>query len=145
MATNCSREQKMNFTASKFGLARFATPPLGVSSRHSVRRSAGALCCVLLHGCRNHPLTPVCSIDITPTSISIRINDSTAVEAIPLACDGATAKDRIPNFASTDSTIVTVRRSGLLTGVLVGVRVGQASVIAVANGKVGTVPVNVHP
>lgn len=83
----------------------------------------------------------IASVELTPPSISIAVDGKVQLTAVPRDAAGKTVSGASVGFASTNANIATVAANGVVTGVAIGV----ASVIATSGGVADTTRVTVTP
>nr|MCU0634776.1 Ig-like domain-containing protein [Gemmatimonadaceae bacterium] len=82
-----------------------------------------------------------CSVQVTPRTVTIPVNGSTAVRGQAFDCSGASIGDRRVNFSSENPQVATVSADGLI----VGIAIGQTQVRAVSQGQSDAIQVTVTP
>ncbi|MCU0649626.1 MAG: Ig-like domain-containing protein [Gemmatimonadaceae bacterium] len=93
-----------------------------------------------LSACDTGP-ADTCSVQVTPRTVTIPVNGSTAVRGQAFDCSGNSIGDRRVNFASDQPTIATVSAEGLI----VGIAVGQTQIRATSQGQSDAIQVTVTP
>jgi uncharacterized protein YjdB len=99
-----------------------------------------------LAACATPPAAPtppaVGSVTVSPESSAIMAGDTATLAAVARDPEGATLSDATFTWQSSDPEIASVSAAGQVTGVAVG---GPVSIIATADGVVGTANVAVLP
>src|SRR5437764_12036625 len=83
----------------------------------------------------------VASVTVTPAAASVAQGATLQLEATPKDSAGKVLTGRAVSWASSDTTAATVNGSGLVTGV----RPGEATVTATSGGKSGVAAITVTP
>lgn len=82
---------------------------------------------------------PVATVSLTPDSTGVFVGATTTLRAALLDAAGDTIRQRTATFSSVDTTIATVSSAGVVTGV----RVGTATIVATREEKADTSRVTV--
>jgi trimeric autotransporter adhesin len=77
---------------------------------------------------------PVATVRLTPDSTGTFVGATTTLRAALLDAAGDTIRQRTATFSSVDTTLATVTSAGVVTGV----RVGRARVVATSEGRADT-------
>jgi uncharacterized protein YjdB len=83
---------------------------------------------------------PVASVDVSPASATIEVDETVDLDAVPRDADG-NALDRPVTWSSSNTSVATVDADGLVTGVAEG----TATITATCEGKTGTAAITVNP
>ena len=84
-------------------------------------------------------IVPVASVDVTPTSASVQVNQTVQLTATPKDASGNPLTGRVVTWASSNTSVATVSSSGLVTGKAVG----TATITATSEGQNGTSAITV--
>ena len=82
---------------------------------------------------------PVATVSLRPDSTGVFVGATTTLTAALLDAAGDTIRQRTATFSSVDTTLATVTSAGVVTGV----RVGRARIVATREGKADTSTVTV--
>ncbi len=82
---------------------------------------------------------PVATVSLTPDSTGVFVGATTTLRAALLDAAGDTIRQRTATFSSVDTTLATVSATGVVTGV----RVGRARIVAAREGRADTSTVTV--
>ena len=100
-------------------------------------------CAVLvLSGCGSSTEpNAVAAVAVTPDSVTLTVESIKQFAAVPSNADGSVLSGRLITWSTSDKTIATVSRDGLVKGIAPG----TAVIRAVAEGKTGEAEINVLP
>ena len=88
----------------------------------------------------NEPNVPVATVTVTPSTSNIAVGGEVQLQAATLDASGGTLTGRQITWASSDGTIATVSKSGVVTGIAEG----DATVTATSETKAGSAVVTVQ-
>src|SRR5690606_7522899 len=84
-------------------------------------------------------LVPVATVEVSPTTAGLTVGATQTLSAIARSTDGAILDDRAVTWSTENASVATVDENGLVRGV----GVGQVTISAEIDGKVGTASVTV--